>query len=81
MSVTEARGKGVASELCRHSQREALDRGFRAMQYNLVVATNTGAIRLWEKHGFKVIGTLPQAFRHPRLGYVDALVMYKQLHP
>ncbi len=77
----EARGKGVASELCRHSQREAMDRGFRAMQYNLVVATNTGAIRLWEKHGFKVIGTLPQAFRHPRLGYVDALVMYKQLHP
>ena len=74
-----ARGKGVASAMCEHSQREAVARGFRAMQYNLVVSTNEGAIRLWKKHGFEVIGTLPQAFHHSRLGFVDALVMYKQL--
>lgn len=75
----KARGKGVASEMCKHSQREALSRGFRAMQYNLVASSNESAVRLWKKHGFTVIGTLPKAFRHPRLGFVDAFVMYKQL--
>jgi RimJ/RimL family protein N-acetyltransferase len=75
----EARGRGIAAEMCQHSQREAIARGFRAMQYNLVVSTNEVAVRLWKRQGFEVVGTLPQAFRHPRLGYVDALVMYKQL--
>jgi len=74
-----ARNRGIASEMCRHSQREAISRGFRAMQYNLVVSTNNSAVRLWQKHGFEVIGTLPKAFRHPRRGFVDAFVMYKQL--
>ena len=49
------------------------------MQYNLVVSTNETAVRLWKKNGFDVIGTLPSAFRHQRLGFVDAYVMYKQL--
>jgi ribosomal protein S18 acetylase RimI-like enzyme len=49
------------------------------MQYNLVVATNKAAVSLWQKYGFEVIGILPKAFRHRRLGFVDALVMYKQL--
>ena len=75
----KARGMGIASEMCKHSQHEAIALGFRAMQYNLVICTNEGAIRLWKRHGFKVIGTLPAAFRHPRLGFVDALVMYKLL--
>jgi RimJ/RimL family protein N-acetyltransferase len=75
----KARGKGIASEMCKHSQREALSRGFRAMQYNLVVSTNEGAVRLWKRQGFEVVGTLPKAFRHQRLGFVDAFVMYKQL--
>ena len=77
--VAHARGKGIASEMCEHSQREAATRGFRAMQYNLVVSTNESAVRLWREHGFEIIGTLPKAFRHARLGFVDALVMYKQL--
>ena len=51
------------------------------MQYNLVVATNEGAIQLWKRHGFEIVGTLPKAFRHPRYGFVDALVMYKLLLP
>lgn len=74
-----ARGQGVAGTLCEHSQAEALRLGFRAMQYNLVVATNVGAIHLWHKHGFHIAGTLPGAFRHPRHGYVDAHIMYKTL--
>jgi ribosomal protein S18 acetylase RimI-like enzyme len=75
----DARGRGVAGQLCEHSQREAIAVGFRAMQYNLVVATNTGAIRLWQRHGFDIVGRLPGAFRHPTQGEVDALVMYKRL--
>jgi ribosomal protein S18 acetylase RimI-like enzyme len=74
-----ARGQGLASRMCEQSQREAVARGFRAMQYNLVVSTNEGAVRLWQRHGFDIVGTLPGAFRHPRLGEVDAHVMYKRL--
>ena len=75
----KAQGKGIASAMCKHSQREAIWRDFRAMQYNLVVSTNKVAVRLWKRHGFEVIGTLPKAFRHLKLGFVDAFVMYKQL--
>ena len=75
-----ARGRGIASQMCEHSQREAVQRGFRAMQYNLVVSTNVGAVRLWERHGFDVVGRLPEAFHHPKHGYVDALVMVKLLN-
>ena len=74
-----ARGKGIASEMCKHSQLEAIARGFLAMQYNLVVSTNEHAIRLWKKHGFEIVGTLPKVFRHSRLGFVDAFVMHKLL--
>jgi ribosomal protein S18 acetylase RimI-like enzyme len=74
-----ARGQGIASAMCGHSQEIARELGFRAMQYNLVVATNQVAVRLWQKHGFRIVGTLSGAFRHPELGYVDAHVMYKSL--
>lgn len=74
-----ARGRGVASALCAHSQDEARRMGFVAMQYNLVAATNAGALRLWRKHGFESVGVLAKAFRHRRLGLVDAHVMYKLL--
>lgn len=49
------------------------------MQYDLVVSTNKGAVRLWQQHGFAIAGTLAGAFRHATLGYVDAYVMFKQL--
>ena len=75
----EARGQGVASAMCEHSQTQAVSMGFRAMQFNLVAATNAGAVRLWQKHGFSVVGTLPGAFRHQSLGFVDAHVMFKSL--
>lgn len=74
-----ARGRGIATAMCRHSQQEALARGFLAMQFNLVVATNEAAVHVWRKEGFGIVGTLPQAFRHARLGLVDAYVMYKLL--
>jgi ribosomal protein S18 acetylase RimI-like enzyme len=75
----DAQGKGIASQMCEHSQAQALAMGFRAMQFNIVVATNERAVRLWQKHGFSIVGRLPGAFQHRRLGYVDALVMFKQL--
>jgi ribosomal protein S18 acetylase RimI-like enzyme len=74
-----ARGQGIAAALCQHSQATARAAGFRAMQFNLVVSTNTGAVYLWQKQGFEIVGRLPGAFCHPRLGDVDALVMYKLL--
>lgn len=74
-----ARGQGLASLMCEHSQAEALQRGYRAMQFNLVVSTNTGAVRLWQSLGFQIVGTLPGAFKHQSLGYVDAYVMFKTL--
>ena len=49
------------------------------MQFNLVVSTNTAGIRCWQRNGFQVVGTLPGAFRHSQLGYVDALVMIQGL--
>lgn len=76
-----ARGAGWASAMCEHSQHEAVARGFRAMQYNFVAETNHGAVRLWQKHGFEIVGRLPGAFCHPQAGDVDALVMYKRLAP
>jgi len=74
-----AQGQGIASQMCEHSQAQALVMGFRAMQFNFVVATNTRAIRLWQRLGFSVVGRLPGAFHHRTLGYVDALIMFKQL--
>ena len=49
------------------------------MQFNFVVSTNDRAVRLWESLGFKTVGRLPLAFRHPTSGYVDALVLFQPL--
>ena len=75
----EARGQGLALTLCRHSQEQARALGFSAMQYNLVIATNEAAIKVWRRGGLEIIGTLPKAFRHKRLGLVDAHIMYRLL--
>lgn len=73
------RGQGIAQSLCRHSIEEARRRGYRAMQFNLVISTNDRAVRLWQHMGFGIVGALPGAFRRPNGDYVDALVMYKTL--
>ena len=74
-----ARGKGVATVMCEHSQKIAVELGYKAMQFNSVVSSNTGAIQLWNRLGFETVGRLPKAFDHPDLGYVDCMVMYKWL--
>lgn len=79
VTAPAAQGKGVARAMLAHSLEEAPRQGFRAMQYNFVVATNTRAIATWERAGFDAVGRLPGAFNHPTEGYVDALVMYKSL--
>lgn len=80
--VTEAaRGRGVARLMCEHSQKVATDSGFLAMQFNSVVSTNEVAVALWQKLGFDVVGRLPRAYQHGRLGLVDCLVMFKWLAP
>ncbi len=79
MVSSKERGKGLATAMCEHSQKVALELGYKAMQYNFVAASNEGAIRLWLKLGFEKVGCLPKAFNHPKHGYVDALIMYKWL--
>lgn len=74
-----ARGRGLATTMCEHSQQIARSLGYLAMQFNFVASTNEGALRLWNKLGFETVGRLPKAFHHPALGYVDAVVMYKWL--
>jgi L-amino acid N-acyltransferase YncA len=73
------RRQGIGSRLCQHSLQTARGLGFLAMQFNLVVSTNTAGIRCWQRNGFQLVGTLPGAFLHQRLGYVDALVMVQGL--
>lgn len=79
MTAAAHSGKGIARAMCLHSLEYARENGFRAMQFNFVVSTNTRAVRLWESLGFQIVGQLPEAFHHPTLGYVDAFVMFKSL--
>ena len=72
-------GKGAGRQMGEHCLEEAGRRGFRAMQFNFVVSTNERAVALWLSLGFAIVGTLPGAFRHQRLGYVDAYVMFRPL--
>lgn len=78
-TAANATGKGVATAMCRHSLQRATDRGFKAMQYNFVVSSNTRAVALWQHLGFRIVGTIPAAFDHPRFGLVDAYVMHRFL--
>ena len=75
----DRQGSGIGKTMVEHALTEAHQMGYRAMQFNLVVRTNVAALALWEKVGFDIIGTLPGAFHHPELGFVDAYVMYKSL--
>ncbi len=79
VTARDATGRGVARRMCEHSVHRARERGFKAMQFNLVVSTNERAIGLWESLAFETVGRLPGAFLHPRFGYVDALVMFRTL--
>ena len=79
MVTDEARGQGVATAMCLHSQDVARSLGYKAMQFNFVASTNHSAVNLWHKLGFDTVGRLDRAFLHPTQGYVDAFIMYKWL--
>ena len=79
MVSASARGQGIGRAMAEHCLHEASRLGFRAMQFNYVISTNTAAIRLWEQLGFEIVGTLSGAFRHPEKGFIDVYVMYRSL--
>ena len=79
MTSTAARGRGIARALCAHSIDYCRAQGFRGIQFNFVVSTNVPAVHLWQSFGFDILARLPGAFHHPRLGLVDALLMFKPL--
>jgi len=73
------RGHGIATAMCRYSLKEAKKLGYTAMQFNFVVASNKAAVKLWQKMGFAIVGTVPKAFRHTTLGLTDVHIMYRSL--
>lgn len=79
MTSPPATGRGIARRMCEDSLVRAKEMGYRAMQFNFVIASNAAAVHLWPKLGFEVVGRLPDAFIHPTLGETDALVMYRKL--
>ena len=74
-----ARGLGVGRAMGSHSIARARAAGYRAIQFNFVVSTNTAAVRLWKDLGFEVLATLPGAYQHRQLGPVDAYLMWLPL--
>ncbi|HSV62518.1 MAG TPA: GNAT family N-acetyltransferase [Chthoniobacterales bacterium] len=74
-----SRRSGIGHMMGEHALNEARRLGYRAMQFNFVISTNETAVRLWQRLGFKIVGTLPGAFRHARKGLVDAYVMFRSL--
>ena len=79
MTSSASTGMGVGRRMVEHSLQRARERGFKGIQFNFVVSTNERAVQLYKSFGFDTIGTVPLAFLHPRLGYVDVLVMFKTL--
>ena len=73
------RGRGIGHLLVEHSLQEAEKAGYKAIQFNFVVSTNHAAVRLYKKFGFQTLATLPKAFCHPTLGYVDAYLMHRSM--
>lgn len=80
MVAPEASGRGIGRALAVHVIETARADGFRAMQFNAVVATNVAAVHLWESLGFRIMTTIPGAFAHPTEGFVGLHVMFQELH-
>ena len=74
-----AAGRGVGRTLGEYAIAWARSNGYRAMQFNAVVETNARAVALWRSLGFEIIGTVPEAFRHPVHGYVGLHIMHRRL--
>jgi len=74
-----ARGRGVGRAMVVHSLDQARAAGFRGIQFNAVAASNEYAVKLYQDLGFDIVGAVPGGFRHPELGFVDLLIMYRDL--
>lgn len=79
MTLPDARGKGIGKMMGEYSLKEAKRLGFHGMQFNIVVKSNEGAVRLWKSLDFEIIGEIPEAFDHQQLGYTNAYIMYRKL--
>jgi len=77
MVAPACRHQGVGKQLCQHAIEQARQAGYKAMQFNFVVSSDEKTIRLWQSLGFRIVGTVPQAFHHQSLGYIDAHIMYQ----
>lgn len=72
------RGLGIAKKLGLHSIEFAKEQGYHAIQFMRVVSTNENAVNAWKNLGFSIIGTVPKAFNHKHLGFVDAHIMHRE---
>ena len=79
MVSPNAKRMGIGRQMAEYSLDEARRLGFTAMQFNFVVKSNTGAVKLWQDVGFVIIGEIPDAFNHAQLGLTNALIMYRKL--
>ncbi len=79
MVSPDAQGQGIGKILCEHSLQVAREKRYIGIQFNIVVSTNKGAVELWKRYGFEIIGTTPNGFRHTKYGFVDTYIMFKSL--
>ena len=73
------RGCGVGKALVQDCLRQGKKLGYRILQFNAVVATNTAARSLYERLGFVQLGTIPGGFRMPDGHYEDICPYYHEL--
>jgi L-amino acid N-acyltransferase YncA len=76
---TDKNGLGIGKKMGEFSLKEAKVLGYQAMQFNLVIKSNEKAVKLWQSIGFRIIGEIPDAFNHDKLGMTNAYIMYKEL--
>ncbi len=79
MTMKEAAGKGIGYEMGKFSLKEAKKLGYKAMQFNYVIEDNKGAVKLWKKLGFEIVGEIPEAFDHSEKGYTGIYIMWRKL--
>lgn len=78
MVAANSRGRGVGHELCLHALSWAKENGYAGMQFNAVAESNLSAVALYQRNGFRILGTVPRAFAHPTLGRVGLHLMYQE---
>ena len=79
MVSEKAFGKGIGKTMAEFSLEEARRLDYKAMQFNIVIKSNTRAVRLWQRLGFNIIGEIPDAFNHKENGLTNAYIMHRKL--